>query len=202
MKVCIIDYGMGNITSVKNALIHLEYDVTLVSEADKVAAYDIVILPGVGAFAKAMEVLRERQLDSAIREAAANGKTIIGICLGMQLLLSRSFEFGETEGLNLVEGEVLPFKSDTELRVPHMGWNKASCTDTEFTELNGDYYFVHSFYCALKHQEDVLFTTEYGIEYCSGLKHGDKVFGFQFHPEKSQRLGISLLNKTLQYAQN
>ena len=103
MKICIIDYGMGNITSVKNALIHLKYDVTLVSEADKVAAYDIVILPGVGAFAKAMEVLKERQLDSAIREAAANGKIIIGICLGMQLLLSRSFEFGETEGLNLVE---------------------------------------------------------------------------------------------------
>ena len=200
MKVCIIDYGMGNITSVKNALLHLNYDVTLVSEPDMVAAFDIVILPGVGAFAKAMEILRQRQLDTAIIEAAKSGKMIIGICLGMQLLLTRSHEFGETKGLNLVSGEVLPFKLDSGLRVPHMGWNKASSTYSEFTELNGDYYFVHSFYCMLEKQEDVRFSTEYGIEFCSGLKHGDRIFGFQFHPEKSQKLGISLLNKTLRHA--
>jgi glutamine amidotransferase len=149
-----------------------------------------------------MEVLKARGLDKAMHLAAAEGKTIIGICLGMQLLLSKSYEFGETEGLNLVPGNVLPFKNDTELRVPHMGWNEATTTDQDFHDFNGDYYFVHSFYCDLKDKSDVLFTTDYGLEYCSGLKRGDKIFGFQFHPEKSQELGLLLLNQTLKYAQN
>lgn len=200
MKVCIVDYGMGNITSVKNALLHLGYQVDLISDPNEVCQYDNIILPGVGAFAKAMEVLKYKKLDISIYNAVDEGKKLIGICLGMQLLLTRSYEFGETEGLNLISGEVLPFKKNTSLRVPHMGWNEAKTNNPDFADLNGDYYFVHSFYCSLVNKSDELFRTKYGIKYCSGLQKDNQIFGFQFHPEKSQKLGLSLLNKVLKDA--
>lgn len=202
MKICIVDYGMGNISSVNNALVHLGYNVKLVSNSWELKDYDVIILPGVGAFSKAMQNLKEQGLDRAIKEAAVRKKKIIGICLGMQLLLSKSYEFGETEGLGLVSGEVLSFDKVTQMKIPHMGWNYCKSKNHDFQLLNGDYYFVHSFYCKLNNKRDYLFTTTYEIDFCSALKVDDHIFGFQFHPEKSQKLGLQLLAKSIEYVEN
>ncbi|MHB1105209.1 MAG: imidazole glycerol phosphate synthase subunit HisH [Lutibacter sp.] len=198
MKICIIDYGMGNIKSVSNAIEHLNKKADLISDPSLIDNYDIIILPGVGAFKRAMEVLNERKLDIAIIKAAKEGKRIIGFCLGMQLLFSSSKEFGNSEGLNLIEGEVLPFNNEINLRIPHMGWNTAYSHRDDFKDLEGDYYYVHSFYCKPSNENEILFKTDYGIDFCSAVIKNNQIFGFQFHPEKSQKNGLKLLKKVLE----
>jgi imidazole glycerol-phosphate synthase subunit HisH len=198
MKVCIIDYGMGNIKSVSNAIEYLGKEADLISNPKLIDNYDIIILPGVGAFKRAMEVLAERKLDVAIKKAANEGKRIIGFCLGMQLLFSSSKEFGYSEGLNLIEGEVVPFNKEINLRIPHMGWNVAHSYKDDFKKLEGDYYYVHSFYCEPVNENEILFTTNYGVDFCSAVIKNDQIFGFQFHPEKSQKNGLRLLEKVLE----
>ncbi len=197
MKVGILDYGMGNITSVANALVKIGHHPELISDPDKVQSSDFLILPGVGAFSKAMERLKESNLDEAIHESVNSGKRLLGICLGMQLLFTKSLEFGINDGLNLIEGDVLPFKDVMSDKVPHMGWNNAKSKNSNFDSCEGDYYFVHSFYCKPKSEEHILFTTEYGVEFCSAVNANNQVFGVQFHPEKSQTLGLKLLNEIL-----
>lgn len=197
MKICIIDYGMGNITSVFNAIKYLKKDVELVSDANDIVNFDVIILPGVGAFPEAMEVLANNEIDIAIKESVIKGKRLVGICLGMQLLFSESTEFGLTKGLNLVEGRVMPFSPNDGLQIPHMGWNTSTSEIDGFKNFNGNYYFVHSYYCSPKDPKNILFETNYGIKFCSGIKANDQIFGFQFHPEKSQNLGIQLLDKVL-----
>ena len=197
MKVGIIDYGMGNLTSVSNALNFIGKEADLVSHSTEIASYDTLILPGVGAFGKAMDRIHSAGLGKPIIEAANQGKKVIGICLGMQLLFSKSYEFGEHEGLNLIEGEVLPFEAKDDLRIPHMGWNSIHSRNENFEDFNSDYYFVHSFYCKPKNDNNILFTANYGIEFCAGATSGDNVFGLQFHPEKSQKKGIELLSNIL-----
>ena len=198
MKVCIIDYGMGNIKSVSNAIENLGKETDLISDPKLIDNYDIIILPGVGAFKRAMEVLTEKKLDIAIKKAVSNGKRIIGFCLGMQLLFSSSKEFGYSEGLNLINGEVLPFDKKINLRIPHMGWNTARSNNDDFKDFEGDYYYVHSFYCEPSNKNEVLFKTDYGIDFCSAVMKDHQIFGFQFHPEKSQKNGLRLLEKVLE----
>ena len=125
MNIAIVDYGLGNINSLKNAIFYTQKKIVidLVNNAEELYKYDKIILPGVGAFADAMKLIREKNFDEALLNEKKKGKYIFGICLGMQLLASKSYEFGEYEGLNFIEGEVLKFNSNSEYRVPHMGWN-------------------------------------------------------------------------------
>jgi len=197
MSIALIDYGMGNLTSVRNSLKCIGFDVKVVDQKEALFDFETLILPGVGAFAKAMERLNYSGMADAIKEAAQKGKRIVGICLGMQLLLEESHEFGNHKGLGLIKGDVLPFEDKIDLRIPHMGWNETKSTKPEFEELNGDYYFVHSFYCNPKNEKNVLFKTTYGIEYCSGIVENNQIYGLQFHPEKSQKSGLELLKKIL-----
>jgi imidazole glycerol-phosphate synthase subunit HisH len=198
MKICIIDYGMGNIKSVSNAIENLGKEADLISDPKLIDNYHIIILPGVGAFKRAMEVLSEKKLDIAIKKAVSNGKKIIGFCLGMQLLFSSSEEFGYSEGLNLINGVVLPFDKEINLRIPHVGWNTAHSNNDDFKDFEGDYYYVHSFYCKPSNKNEILFKTDYGIDFCSAVMKDNQIFGFQFHPEKSQKNGLRLLEKVIE----
>jgi glutamine amidotransferase len=194
MKVAIINYEMGNITSVFNSLRYIGHQPEIVSDCERLSDFGVIVLPGVGAFGKAIEKLNTSGLSKEIIEAASNEKKIVGICLGMQLLFTKSYEFGEHKGLNLVEGEVLPFVTKIDLKVPHMGWNNIESSNHDYKNFEGDYYFVHSYYCKPSNQKDVLFETNYGISFCSGIKNNNNVFGLQFHPEKSQKKGLELFD--------
>lgn len=187
---------MGNLTSVKNAIKYLNLPVNVEDNPKEISKYEKLIFPGVGAFGEAMKNLRESGMDQAILEAAEKGVKIIGICLGMQLLFTKSYEFGENYGLNLISGEVHPFEDKVRLSVPHMGWNNVHSKFDNWREHEADYYFVHSYYCIPFYDDEVLFTSEYGIQFCSAVMK-DNVWGFQFHPEKSQKAGIHLLRKVL-----
>lgn len=193
MKIGVLDYGMGNIQSIKNAIEYLGYKADLISKPDDIEKYDFVILPGVGAFPNAMKRLQESGLTTAIYSHVENNKPILGICLGMQLLFSKSLEFEESQGLDLIEGEVLPFKNRINMKVPHMGWNNTKTNKDEFKDFEGDYYFVHSYFCLPINPNVILFKTNYEISFCSAVNVDNKIFGLQFHPEKSQKLGLSLL---------
>lgn len=197
MTIGIIDYGMGNIKSVQNSLEKIGYLTELIHNRENVIKYDWLILPGVGAFPEAMNKIKSMQFDEAILEHVNKNKPIIGICLGMQLLFTSSEEFGYTEGLNLIPGRVLPFSKFVKVKVPHMGWNDVITTNNRFSELEGDYYFVHSYFCKPDNEEDILFKTDYQISYCSGAMKKDLIYGLQFHPEKSQSLGLKLLKKII-----
>jgi len=199
--IAIIDYGMGNLASVAKALKYLNYDSVITSDPKVISASSGVILPGVGAFAPAMDNLRDKGLDSVIIESAYSGKPFLGICLGMQLLMDGSKEgvnlgsaMGDyVTGLGIIPGRVRRFETK-DLKVPQIGWNKlVDCTGSLLTE--GDYvYFVHSYYCQLEHKDDAAGYAEYGIKYCCAIEH-ENIFATQFHPEKSGEAGLQILNK-------
>lgn len=196
--VAIVDYGVGNLFSLKSSLISVGADVTVTSDQDVLRAADKIILPGVGAFGDAIKKLRESGLDRVIIDEAKKGKHLMGICLGMQLLLDRSFEYGEHEGLGLVPGEIRPISDviPADLKIPHIGWNYLTFGKEKhpiFKYLNeGDFvYFVHSYYganCA----DYVIARTEYGAGLTAAVAR-DNVCGCQFHPEKSGSVGLSIL---------
>ncbi|MGC5324813.1 imidazole glycerol phosphate synthase subunit HisH [Brevibacillus sp. SYSU BS000544] len=191
----VIDYGMGNLYSLGKALERLGYSFEFVSIPDKLAAYDGLILPGVGAFGDAMDNIRKLGLDQAIHAYAASGRPILGICLGMQLLFSRSEEHGEHEGLGLLPGEVIRFQGD--YKVPHMGWNQLVLRSEGNLLLdgvtNGDYvYFVHSYHVKVGESDDLLATTDY-FQSVTAIVGRQNVYGMQFHPEKSGATGMRLL---------
>ncbi|MFD7525653.1 imidazole glycerol phosphate synthase subunit HisH [Paenibacillus chitinolyticus] len=191
--IAIIDYGMGNLHSVSKAVERLGCESTVTSDPKILAEADGLILPGVGAFGDAMEQLRSLGLDRLLRELTAQGKPLLGICLGMQLLFTSSEEYGEHDGLNLLPGQVVRFQGD--YKVPHMGWNRLEFKQTspllEGLE-EGHVYFVHSYHVKPGRQEDLLAVTDYHQPVTAVVGRGS-VFGMQFHPEKSGELGMRLL---------
>jgi imidazole glycerol-phosphate synthase subunit HisH len=197
MKVGIIDIGIGNIASVFNALIKLDMDPFICSDPALLSDADSVVLPGVGAFPAAMKKIRETGFDDALHDHTASGGVLIGICLGMQLLFSESSEIFPEKGLDIIGGKVEPFPQTVQLPVPHTGWNNIYSRDPSLSEFEGDYYFVHSYHCVPKLARSILFECDYGVPFVAGVTSGDGVYGFQFHPEKSQKIGLDLLKKYL-----
>lgn len=192
--IAIIDYGAGNIFSVKNALDHLNLESELVSDADKIKAADAVILPGVGAFPAAMKMLEKSGLIGVIKEEAAK-KPFLGICLGMQMIFEKGYEFEECDGLGLIGGSVRKME-ESELIIPHMGWNKlVKLNDCPILENVGDdefVYFVHS-YKAHCDDRNIAAYCEYGGKVPALVYDGKFVYGAQFHPEKSGETGLKIL---------
>ena len=195
--IAIIDYGVGNLFSLKSSFAAIGHEVTVTADADVLRAADKLILPGVGAFRDAAAKLDSSGLGAVVREEAAAGKPLLGICLGMQLLFEKSYEYGEYEGLSLLPGEIRPISDviPRDLKIPHIGWNSLSFKqDSPLFRFirNGDHvYFVHSYY-ARTDERFVTATAEYGAELTAvvGL---DNVYGCQFHPEKSGEVGLNIL---------
>jgi imidazole glycerol-phosphate synthase subunit HisH len=194
--VAIVDYGMGNIRSVINALREIGSDGELVSDPRQIAQRGKLILPGVGAFGEAMRNLKKSGLDRALDEARGAGAKILGICLGMQLMFSDSEEDGGHGGLDWIRGSVKRFPDCAGLRVPHMGWNELRFAhDSVLTKDVGekpDVYFLHSFHCVCANDADVLATSEHGAPFTAMIERGP-LYGIQFHPEKSQQAGLAML---------
>lgn len=192
--IAIVDYGAGNIFSVKNALDYLGMESELVSDIEKIRSADAVILPGVGAFPAAMEMLEKSGLTEVIKEESRK-KPFLGICLGMQLIFEKGYEFGECDGLGLISGSVRKIE-DTGLIIPHMGWNKLEkLNDCPLMNGLGDneyVYFVHS-YKAHCGDENISAYCEYGGRVPALVYDGKYVFGAQFHPEKSGETGLKIL---------
>lgn len=195
----IVDYGVGNLFSLKSSLSALGETVEVTGDRDKILSAERIILPGVGAFEDAARKLRESGLDRAVIDAAKKGTPLLGICLGMQMLFEKSYEFGEHDGLGLIPGSVRPFaRLVGELKVPQIGWNRLVFpTDKPKSQLfkyinEGDHvYFVHS-YAAMDCDEYVSSRTEYGVMLTASAENGN-VYGTQFHPEKSGKVGLNIL---------
>ncbi len=205
-SVSIVDYDAGNLFSVEHACKSVGVAPIIISKPEDIHRADALILPGVGAFGDAMKNLRKLDLVQPLKEFAASGKPFLGICLGMQLLFSRSEEFGEHEGLNLIDGDVLKFPTVNEYgqknKIPQIGWNQItypskfgeSWRDTPLEQItNGEFmYFIHSFYAKPRNSENILAVTEYGgLTYCSAVIK-ENIFATQFHPEKSAVEGMKI----------
>lgn len=205
----VIDYGMGNLYSVSKALERLGAKAQLVETAAGIRSADKLILPGVGAFGDAMTELKKRDLINPIREVVAQGKPLLGVCLGLQLLFDASEEGGEHKGLGIVRGRVKKFSSreskfEKRIKIPHMGWNQVSVRNggaVLFHDIppNEYFYFVHSYYVLPDDTEVVAGETDYGITFTSAISSG-RVYGCQFHPEKSHRFGQIVLKNFLDRA--
>lgn len=196
--IAIIDYGVGNLFSLTCSLKKIGAECAVTSDKSTLRSASGLILPGVGAFGDAAEKLGESGLDNVIKELVYRGKPLLGICLGMQLLFEKSFEYGEHVGLGLIRGEVKPLDMYVSgLKIPHMGWNSldiknADCPLFKYVS-NGDYmYFVHSYCGVCNDKMQLAATTSYGIEVTAAVADGN-VFGTQFHPEKSGDAGLNIL---------
>ena len=200
MKVTVIDYGLSNLLSVRHAFAHFGAETLLTSDPADVLAAEKLVLPGVGAFKDGMDGLARLGLIEPIRQKAAAGTPLLGICLGMQLLFEKSYEYGEHQGLGLIPGVMADLKEDipANLKVPHMGWNSLHLTEKgkkhplfKYSK-EGDYvYFVHSFY-GKDCDESLLATSEYGIPVTASAAN-ENIMGCQFHPEKSGEVGLRIL---------
>jgi glutamine amidotransferase len=213
--VAIIDYGLGNLFSIQKACEHVGLPAIITSDEKQIMGADCVILPGVGAFGDAMDALIRLNLVVPIREFVASDKPVLGICLGLQLLFSRSYEFGTHRGLDIIQGEVVRLPnsqhSQSALKVPHVGWNRTYLPDKrqiatedkgcpelwhdtllEGIENGAFMYFVHSYYVVPQDSSQTLTETDYGeTQFCSGVKKGN-IYGFQFHPERSGPTGLMI----------
>ncbi|MCS7187837.1 MAG: imidazole glycerol phosphate synthase subunit HisH [Armatimonadota bacterium] len=194
--VTVIDYGVGNLRSVTKALEFIGCQVTLTSDPDKVSQASKLVLPGVGAFGAGMANLRQLGLVEAICDAVRRGVPLLGICLGLQLLFDESEEMGSHEGLKLVRGKVVRFPERGDICVPHMGWNALRINKPEplFKGVpdGAMVYFVHSYFPVPDDTSVVAATTEHGVEFVSAISI-DNIFGTQFHPEKSSKIGLQIL---------
>lgn len=209
----ILDYGMGNLRSVQKALQRVGADAQLIDRPEAVAACDRVVLPGVGAFGDGMAYLRSTGMDAAIRDYIATGRPLMGICLGMQLLFTTSEEGAAdtsqpVPGLGALPGRVVRFNEDQgpdrpRLKVPHMGWNQIAWQPGtalfEGLTPGGHVYFVHAYYCQPDQQTDTAATTTYGQSFCSAVHRGN-IWATQFHPEKSQNVGLRILKNFVERA--
>jgi glutamine amidotransferase len=207
-EVTIIDYGVGNLLSVQRGLEKCGAKVLLSSDAKEILASQRVVLPGVGAFPKAMEALRNLNLVSAIQEFANLEKPLLAICLGMQLLMDESEEFGITQGLGLISGRVVPVPNadpqGNSVKIPHIGWNDLKTSNSkrdwsgtllEDTQIGDAVYFVHSYMALPFDPENLIAHVEYGSERIAALTLKDKITGCQFHPEKSGEVGLKILQR-------
>lgn len=213
MKTSIIDYNAGNLFSIKNAVESLQMNPTISNDQKEILSSDCVILPGVGSFKDSMKFIKKNKLDLVIKEYISLGKPFIGICLGMQLLFSKSEEFGISSGLAILRGDIKLLPShidDIPTKVPNIGWNEIEFTNKSgkdnSIELYGipnksHMYFVHSYYCDPKDDIIVANTNFYGFKYAAAIK-SKNIFATQFHPEKSGKIGIELLNNVKQMILN
>ena len=195
--IAIIDYGVGNLFSLCSSLKSIGAEAVVSSDKEILRSADKLILPGVGAFADAAQKLRDTGMDLIVREQAAAGKDIMGICLGMQLLFEKSYEYGKHEGLGLLKGSVVPMEGaiSEKLKIPHIGWNALHFAKPsglfKYINENDCVYFVHSYF-ATDCDESVIATTEYGREMTAAVELGN-IKGCQFHPEKSGKVGLAIL---------
>lgn len=202
INIKIIDYGMGNIQSVKNAFELLNCNVEIIDEPSKISQADGIILPGVGAFGNAVNNLKERKIIDPLKEAVLENKIpLLGICLGMQLLADKSEERGNNNGLSFISGEIRKIPHKEGFRLPHVGWNDVSIKQKKPLFKNiidkGSFYFVHSY--RFECDDDfVVATTDYG-QNINAVVQKDHIFGVQFHPERSQRKGFHLINNFIDY---
>lgn len=203
--IAIIDYQMGNLRSVQKAFEFLGQSAQITSDHDEILRADRVVLPGVGAFRDAIAELRARALDQTLQAYVASGKPVLGVCLGMQLLLGTSHEYGTYTGLNLIPGDVNRFAIDRQFKVPHIGWNQAQVPPENasltrhpvFAPLRdtpAHFYFVHSFCCVPVDSHTIALQSDYGGLFCAALAY-ENIIATQFHPEKSQTAGLSLLER-------
>jgi imidazole glycerol-phosphate synthase subunit HisH len=198
--IAIIDYGMGNLRSVQKGFERVGHEAVVTSDAKTILSASKVVLPGVGAFPDCMRNLREYGLIDAVQQSIRSGKPFLGICLGLQMLFTESEEFGISKGLDIIKGRVVRFKGpafDT-LKVPHMGWNSLSIKRRPPALQNlpdgSHVYFVHSFHVVPEDRSVIATTTDYGMEFVSSIWK-DNILATQFHPEKSQTLGLSILKR-------
>ena len=194
--IAIIDYGVGNLFSLKSSFCAIGQEVKVTDDADEIRKADKIILPGVGAFEDAVKKLKNTGLDLVLKEEAEKGKPVMGICLGMQMLFERSFEYGCHEGLGLIKGDIIPFEGeiDSSLKIPHIGWNALEIKEDlpifKYIK-NGDHvYFVHSYFAAVT--DETIAKCEYGTVFTAAVGK-DNIYGCQFHPEKSGQVGLNIL---------
>ena len=201
--IAIVDYGVGNLFSLQSSFAAIGAEASVTGDADEIARADRILLPGVGAFGDAAEKLRATGLDRAVTDAAAAGKPLLGVCLGMQLLFEKSYEYGAHAGLGLIPGEVRPISEviPPDFKIPHIGWNPLQFCGGDsplFRYIrDGDcVYFVHS-YAAFGCGDSVIATAEYGAPLTAAVGRGN-VYGCQFHPEKSGKVGLNILRAFLE----
>jgi len=203
--IAVIDYGMGNLRSVQKALEFVGAKVIVTHDPDLILNADSVVLPGVGAFKDCMANLNKLKLVDPIRKFVDSGKPFLGICLGLQVLFEESAEYGPVAGLGILPGKVIKFSGESSetkngqpIKIPHMGWNKVEIKkkDPLFDKVDAApyFYFVHSYYVVPEDQNMIATVTNYGVEFVSGIQHKN-IYAFQFHPEKSQALGLSILER-------
>lgn len=198
--IAIIDYGMGNLRSVQKGFERMGREAVVTRDPRAILDAGKVVLPGVGAFPDCMRNLEEYGLIDAVQKSIASGKPFLGICLGLQLLFTESEEFGLSKGLDIIKGRVIRFKGAEfkDLKIPHMGWNSASIRrrPPAMADVpdNNYFYFVHSFHVVPEDKGVIATTTSYGIDFISSIWK-DNIFAVQFHPEKSQALGLSILKR-------
>ncbi len=199
--IAVIDYQMGNLRSVQKALEKCGAEVVITSDPRQLAAADQLVLPGVGAFRDAIAEIKRRDLVQPIRDAIQADKPFLGICLGLQMLFDVSYEDGEYEGLGIVPGKVVRFQPAEGLKVPHMGWNEARIVKRapilSEIEDGAHFYFVHSYYVVPEDPDVVAIEADYPSPFCAMIWKGN-LFATQFHPEKSQRDGLKLLENFCQ----
>jgi len=194
-SVAIIDYGVGNLRSVEKAFSAVGVDAVITADRERLWAAERLVLPGVGAFGTCMSEFERHGLKELVIDRVEHGTPLLGICVGMQMLFEESAEFGKTKGLGLLKGQVNRF-DDGNLVVPHVGWNQVGKTSTspllnDVSE-NSFFYFVHSYYCEPADKDAIVGETEYGVTFASVVAK-KKIYGVQFHPEKSQNAGLQLL---------
>lgn len=198
--VAIIDYGAGNLSSVKKALDYLGAENEITQDREKILSATHIILPGVGSFEDAMNSMKARGLIDVVKEAAASGKPFLGICLGLQLLFESSEESPGAEGLGILKGKIVEIPKNTGLKVPHMGWNSITVKQKDgiFKDIDDEsyFYFVHSYYLKDAEEDVVAATTEYGVSIQCAVQKGN-LCATQFHPEKSSKVGLKLLENFL-----